>query len=131
MDHVFKDGRYVARLVCPPAGKIWGYCTTDAERLKARIEKFEHDYSKAGKFRRRAVVGGVTREFPPSWNPLSTREYVKVYFRLNKSVFHSHGCDKEDQAADLAFFEPLSDKVCIVPPGYHDTPTAEAWDGIE
>ena len=131
MRYTFVDKRYVAKLVCPKAGKQWGYDTTDIDRMHLRLEKFNADYAKAGKFRRRAVVGCVTREFPPSWNPLSTREYVKVYFRLNKDVFHSWGYDDEAKAADLAFFEPLSDKICSVPPGYHDIPSAEPWDGIE
>ena len=132
MRYTFVDKRYVAKLMCPKVGKQWGYDTTDIDRMQLRLEKFNADYAKACKFRRRAVTGGVSRQFPPSReHPISTREYVKVYFRLNKDVFHSRGYDDEAKNADLAFFEPLSDKVCSVPPGYHDTPAAEPWDGIE
>lgn len=130
MKHVFTDGRYVAKLECPSAGKQWGYGTTDSERMQLRIEKFNFDYAKARKIRRIRNIGGCSRVFPPAWmaERMSTLDYVKAYYRANSSVWMSSSIKptKEWDALQLEFFQPLSDN----PTRTDGFDSVEPWDGL-
>lgn len=112
--YIFRDGRFTAKLECPR--KEWGY-DDDDERMQRRIDKFTSDYAKARKFRRKPLVAEV-RKFPTKREAaeMSTLQYVTAYCKLN-SLYCS-----------LGQFEPLSDKVTPVPPGYYDDPVAEPLD---
>jgi len=128
--HTFRDGRYVANLQCPHAGKQWGYGTTDTERMQSRIEKFKIDYAKASKIRKIRNSGGCSRNFPPAYmaERMSTLDYVKAYYRENYGVWMSLGIkpSKEWDALQLEFFEPLSDNI-TQPEGLD---SVEPWDGF-
>ena len=127
--YIFTDGRYVAKLQCPCAGKQWGYGTTDTERMQLRIDKFSVDYIKAGRIRRVRNIGGCSREFPPAYlaERMSTLDYVKAYYRANFGVWTSSRLNltKEWDSSQLEFFEPLSDRI-TVPDGVD---SVEPWDG--
>ena len=127
--YIFIDGRYMARLECPSAGKQWGYGTTETERMRLRIEKFQTDYIKAGKIRKVRNIGGCSRTFPPLYlaERMSTLDYVKAYYRSNSGVWMSSSIKptKEWDALQLEFFEPLSDRI-TVPDGVD---SVEPWDG--
>lgn len=114
--YIFRDGRFTAKLECPCKGMKWGY-DDDDERMQRRIDKFEIDYAKARKFRRKPLVAEV-RKFPTKREAagMSTLQYVTAYRKLN-SLYCS-----------LCQFEPLSDKVTPIPPGYYDDPVAEPLD---
>lgn len=127
--HTFADGRYTAKLQCPPSGKQWGYGTTDTERMQLRIEKFQIDYIKASKIRKVRTIGGCTRSFPPAFltERMSTLDYVKAYYLANSGVWMPSSIkpSKEWEALQLEFFEPLSDRI-TVPDGVD---SVEPWDG--
>lgn len=114
--YIFRDGRFTAKLECPCKGMKWGY-DDDDERMQRRIDKFEIDYAKARKFRRKPLAAEV-RKFPTKREAagMSTLQYVTAYCKLN-SLYCS-----------LGQFEPLSDKVTPIPPGYYDDPVAEPLD---
>ncbi len=129
MRYTFIDGRYVAKLVCPKAGKQWGYDTTDIERMQRRIDKFMVDYAKARKFRRKPLAA-EPRVFPPKYAAaeMSTLQYVREYIKYSGTYSSGSFPSDAEVTEYLKFFKPLSDTVTPIPPGYYDDPVAEPLD---
>lgn len=90
-------------------------------RLQRRIAEVTSAVKKiTGRGRKPTIYPG-TREFPRGGQTMTVKDYVEAYFRLNPDLIDVAEDRKTGKPISPPFFQPLSDRCCVIEGEYTET----------